>query len=99
MRKEEEDDEIVPTLDDPYSRFRHWVVALLGPGVVVAEAMGGRLVLAAGLAFACVGFWAILARRLGATNSVLHEVGRASFAIAGALLVLHYVRWWAGRFE
>ncbi len=99
MPEEEEDDEIVPSLDDPYSRFRHWVVALLGPGVVVAEAMEGRLVLASGLAFACVGFWAILARRLGATNSALNGVGRASFAMAGVLLVLHYARWWADRLE
>ncbi len=94
----EEDDDTLPSLDDPYSRFRRWVIALFGPGVVVAEAMEGRLILAPALAFACVALWALLARRLGGTGSVLNLVERTALAIAGALLVLHYARWWAGHF-
>ena len=92
-----DDDDMLPSLDDPYSRIRRWVIALLGPGVVVAEAMEGRLILASALALACVALWAHLARRLGATDSVLTLVERTAPAIAGALLVLHYARWWAGR--
>ena len=99
MPSEEEQDDMLPSLDDPYSRLRRWVIALLGPGVVVAEAMEGRFVLASALAFGCVALWAHLARRLGAIGSVLSLVERTSLAIAGALLVLHYALWWAGRFQ
>lgn len=99
MPSEEEEDDMLPSLDDPYSRLRRWVIALLGPGVVVAEAMEGRFVLASALAFGCVALWAHPARRLGAIGSVLNLVERTSLAIAGALLVLHYALWWAGRFQ
>ncbi|MBK5257107.1 MAG: hypothetical protein JJE39_13840 [Vicinamibacteria bacterium] len=92
----EEDDDMLPSLDDPYSRFRRWVIALFGPGVVVAEALEGHFVLAFALAFACVALWALLARRLGATGSVLKVVERTTLAIAGALLVLHYARLMGG---
>jgi hypothetical protein len=81
-------------LSDSYGAIRLWVVAIVGPGLVISELLQGHLALGAGLGFTCLMVWIVLAKRLGATSEAWDRIGNVCLAIGLALLAWHYARWW-----
>lgn len=81
-------------LSDSYGAVRLWVIAILGPGLVVSELLQGRLWLGVGLAFICVMVWTQVAKQLGVESPALDRIGHASLVIGGVMLAWHFARWW-----
>jgi hypothetical protein len=79
---------------DTYGTIRLWVIAILGPALIISELVQGRLALGVGLGFTCVMVWITVAKRLGAIGSGWDRVANVSLAIGLVLLGWHYARWW-----
>jgi hypothetical protein len=78
---------------DQALRFRRWLVAVLGPVLVISELMQGHLAVGLGLALGCVVLWADLVPGLPGTTRVGNYLNRSprlvgAFWIVSAALFL-----------